>query len=124
MKIFWFIALMGFMAGCTTERHEHHTMHVEHHPPPMYEGMGPGSSPALSYYHDASKNLFDARQTGYLSNEQFVNLLGKLQAEVGKVMVAEGMGMVHGHPMCEPPGHPKCHEEEHHRHHHEHEHEE
>ena len=132
MKKYWFIALVGLAAGCkTTGHHEAY----EHRPPtamagcvqPVHGGgmgprmMGSAASPAVIYYHEASQRLAEARRDGYITNEQFAELLEHLQGDLRQIMVAEAQSTrpIHPMPMPSPMHHPMHHE---HEHEHEHEH--
>lgn len=120
MKTYWLaIALAGLaMAGCQTpkhheacvERRESQCRHEQKQQPCPMAMHGPGF-PGVIYYQEASRNLFNARQSGYLSNEQFATMLDKLHTDLRHIMTAEAMSPHH------PPMHPMCMKERHGEHH-------
>ncbi|MDB6021905.1 MAG: hypothetical protein JWQ04_1762 [Pedosphaera sp.] len=124
MKKYWFIALVGLAAGCKTAGH--HEAYEGRPPAPMAGAvqprhggmgpiMGPAGSPAVVYYHEASQRLAEARRDGYISNDQFADLLEHLQGDLRQIMVAEAESERPMHPMPMPmPMHrPPRHEHEH-----------
>lgn len=95
---FLLLGLAGLIAGCETA--EHHGTSA-HRPPP-------GMSPAVIYYHEASQRLAESRRDGFLNNEEYADLLEKLQGDLRQILVAEAESHhpANPGPMMLPPGHP------------------
>jgi hypothetical protein len=106
VKKYWFVALLALAVGCKSPGH-HHENYAQHPPGPEpgmiqpMPGMGPGMSPGIMYFNDASQKLAEGRRDGYLTDDQFADLLEKLMGDVRQIMVAEAESAppVPRHPM-------------------------
>ncbi len=115
-KILSSLALTALLTGCQTTCCTDHGMAQMHHPddqrphPGPAAGMmppsmtpPPGPSPGVIYFHEASQKLAESRRDGFLTNDQFADLLEKLMGDTRQILIEETRA---SHPGPRPPQHP------------------
>ena len=98
MQKYWFIVLIGLAAGCRTTCHNSCCTNPDKNPAafapraaarPMPAPAPDDVSPGMIYFREERENLWRARDRRYISNDQYADLLEKLQGDMRQIIMEE-----------------------------------